>query len=449
MSIGSFSGLASGIQWRDLLDQVMRAESARRITPVKQEATVEQRRIDGLNRYRDLAGKLNTAAKALGDGTAFGKFAVSVPPSPVTGRTLLAASASSEAAAGSYDVEVLSLARVHNMASGGKTSDTTALNLPADSLSGTATFALNGKTITVDGSDSLASIRDKINAADAGVTAGVLKESAGSFRLTLTSSTPGAEGIAYQDGPEGAGAALGISTTQAGSDAQLRINGITVTRQTNTVSDAIAGVTLELQQAEVGTTLRLGVTRDDGAALDTIKAFVTAYNDIRAFVDAQVSSATQPLTRSSVLRQSISAFKGALLEDVPDPSTTTLPRLGSLGITLSRSGTLEIDEARLKDALAKTPTDAKALLASVGSRIGVAAEALVRAETGGIAAQVKIHDRSIVTLNKRVEGIQDRLDRQYERMVKDYVRMEEALGRIQSQGNWLASQIGSMQPQKR
>lgn len=438
-SIATFSGLASGVQWQDMVDQIMRAETARRLTPVQKEASLDQKRIDGLNRYKDLVAAFGTAAKSLRDATAFGKLTVSTPVSPTTGRTLVSATASDTATPGTHSVEVVSLARAHSMASSAQTSDTTALNL-------SGTFSLNGKTITVGTGDSLAAIRDQINGAGAGVTASVLKVADGSYRLTVTSSTMGAAGISYGDGPEGVGAALGIATTVAGADAEVNVNGVSVLRQTNSITDAITGVTLNLQQAEAGTTIQLKVERDQQAIVDAVKAFADAYNAVRAYVDQQNAGGAQPLARSSVLRTSLSTFKNVLLSEVTDPSATTYDHLVLVGVALTREGTLAVDETKLKEVIGSGLDDLRVLLTDVGARMTTATDEVTRDATGAVAVQITSLNDSIASLNRRSADIEARLELQRERITREFVLMEEALGRFQAQGSWLASQISALTP---
>jgi flagellar hook-associated protein 2 len=150
-----------------------------------------------------------------------------------------------------------------------------------------------------------------------------------------------------------------------------------------------------------------------------------------------------------VLRSSLNSFKEVLLSDVLDPENVPLTRLGSIGLTLSRNGILELDEAKLRDSVAGHLSSVQMLLAEAGSRLASATAQTTRAETGPIATQVRSHNDSISSLNRRADELRDRLDRQYERMERDFIRMESALLQIQSQGNWLTQQINAMQPAKR
>ena len=92
--IGSFSGLASGIQWRDMVDQIMALEASRKLRPVTDRQTTEQKRFDAWGSFSSLVSKFRDATKALRDGSAFGTFKVAASASATTGREVVCASAS-------------------------------------------------------------------------------------------------------------------------------------------------------------------------------------------------------------------------------------------------------------------------------------------------------------------------------------------------------------------
>ena len=95
--IGSISGLASGVQWRDLVDQIMAMETSRKLTPITDKQTAAQKRHDAWTAFSSLVVKFRDATKALRDGSAFGAFKVAASTSPSTGRALVTASASTSA----------------------------------------------------------------------------------------------------------------------------------------------------------------------------------------------------------------------------------------------------------------------------------------------------------------------------------------------------------------
>ena len=193
----SIQGLSSGIKWQDLVDELIAADTANELTPLKTAATTKQASLDAWKSYGTAVSTLQSAAKAMADGTAFGQLAVSAPNSPTTSRTLLTATADSTAVAGSYSVQVLSTATAQQL-SGNIVSDANA----ALGLSGQ--FAVGGKILTVQANDSLSAVRDRINQLNTGttpthVTASILQVGGSSARLVLSSDVGGASGVDLRD----------------------------------------------------------------------------------------------------------------------------------------------------------------------------------------------------------------------------------------------------------
>lgn len=234
--IGSFSGLSSGVQWRDLVDQIITLDTRRRLNPVKDQQTLTQARIDAWSKYQGLVTKFRDAARGVRDLTAFSAFKVSGGASSATGRTLVTASAGAGAAPGSYAVEVLDLARANKLSGGIVTSATTALGLSGE-------FAVNGQKVTVGAADTLSQLRDKINALNAGtnptgVTASVLSTGASQHRLVLSADTTGARGVELTDAAAGVLQTLGV--VDSTKTLNLRDDGGAQTYQVSSATAAVA-----------------------------------------------------------------------------------------------------------------------------------------------------------------------------------------------------------------
>lgn len=261
----SFSGVASGIQWGDLVDQLIAAESARSLTPLTQRLTLLDRQRTAWNDLKGLLDKLEAAARELRTGETFGQYAASGGTSATSGQALVTATAGTGAAPGTYTVEVRSLARAQKL-SGAVVADATA----ALGISGSFTIA--GQTVTVQATDSLAAIRDRINALNAGATptrvsASIVSGATGGARLVLTAETPGAEGIALEDGEEGVLRQLGVLDSQtrlvssadlpladalgslSSGSTTLNVNGRIVA--VDTASDSLADIAARLRAAGV------------------------------------------------------------------------------------------------------------------------------------------------------------------------------------------------------
>lgn len=251
-SVGSFSGLASGIQWRDMIDQIMEIEAARRVDPLTSQIAAQRSRATAWTAYQGTLTRLADAAKALRDGSAFGAFKVAAGTG-IGGRALVAATASASAAPGSYKVKVLDLARPEKLSGHVFESTSTALGLDGE-------FAINGRRIPVAATDTLASLRDRINAANAGATpsrvsASILSTGGGAHRLVLTSEVPGAAGIDLVDGATGPLAALGVVSETA--SANRTESGGTASRRVSSVTAAIA-TALGVVTMPAPSTLRVG-----------------------------------------------------------------------------------------------------------------------------------------------------------------------------------------------
>jgi flagellar hook-associated protein 2 len=206
-SINNFSGLSSGVQWNDLVDATISAMEARNVTPITDRITLQTKQQEAWKKLQGLVQDMNSAALAVRK-VGFGGYSATVPTSASSGRSLLTATASNAATAGRYRVEVQQVADTAKIG-GGAVSDTTA----ARGLDGT--FSVNGTAITVDAADSLAGIRDKINAANAGVSATIVSEGGTAGRLVITSKTSGSTGLNLTDGTNGIARELGFVDTRS------------------------------------------------------------------------------------------------------------------------------------------------------------------------------------------------------------------------------------------
>jgi flagellar hook-associated protein 2 len=576
--IGSFSGLASGIQWRDMIDEIIRLERVRRVDPLNNRIGTHQKQSNAWKGFQTSVTRLQNASRALSEGTAFGAFGVSVGTTP-GGRSLLTATASTSAQAGSYQIEVRQLATAEKVASPAHASATEPLGLVGtpdpDGAPQPLSFSINGASIQIAANASLNGVRDAINAANrgadaSGVSATVLTTAPGEHRLILTSERTGADGIRMSDGEDGPLGQLGLaagtesarftsaSTSLAGllglpappevrtiviagqeitvdlttdtlqtvlsklqqaspaipgsireesgdggtayrlqidaevtpstvdgepdpasqriidllglraapnhaiaggSDARIAIDGFEVVRPSNVISETLPGVTLNLTHAEPGSTVDVRIERDDAATIAAVKAFVAAYNEVAAFTRTQ-SGAGQPLASNGSLRTAMGSLNGVLLN--PAESTSgerhRFERASLIGVTLTREGTLAVDEPALRAALASDREGVRGLFTGRGSgddRVPGLAESMERAATaitrtgdGLVASQLESLQRSSESLTARIEAAEGRLELRYASLVQQYARMEEALSTIQSQSAWLSSQIQSLQPRR-
>ena len=290
---------ASILDVPSLVSQLMTIER-KPIDKLNAKVTDYQSRISSFGTLKGLASSLQTSLQSLKDSLeGYG----ATPADP----TILSATATSSAAAGTYTINVTRLAQAQNLVAAGKSSQ----DQPVSSAASTVTFTIGGNPmdVTIAAGATLQDIRAAINAADMGVTASIINDgSATPYRLVLTADAAGASnGIssiavsgdsavsslltfssAAPNSPTDVGYdPAAMSQSAAAQNASLTVNGIAITSATNTITDAIQGVTL---------TLKGETTRDhpdvarDKAAIETAAAkFVENYNAL----------ATQLKTRSA------------------------------------------------------------------------------------------------------------------------------------------------------
>ncbi len=278
--IGSFSGLASGVQWRDLVDQLVALDKQRKLDPVTARTTLAQKQATAWTAYQSLAIKFRDASNALRDSSAFGAFTVSGGTSVSTGRTLVSAAASSGAAPGSYAVEVLDVARANKLSGA-------VVSSPATALGYSGEFGLHGQKVTVVATDTMNSIRDKINGLNggstpSGVTASVLSTGSTQHRLVLSSDQTGASGIELIDDAGGVLQQLGI--VDGTKSLNVASDGGVQTQKVSSTTAAIA--------AMLGVSMPPPSTIEVGGRIITVDLTVDSLSSIAAKISAAGGNAS-------------------------------------------------------------------------------------------------------------------------------------------------------------
>lgn len=205
--IGTFSGISSGIQWRDMVTQIIALESKRTVEPLTARQTKLNSSATAWSDFQSVVSRFRDAAQAVRNGSAISTFNTSAGKSPTTSRDLVSVTADTTAQPGAFTVEVEQLATAEKLNSIVATSATAALGV-------TGSFVVNSKTVSVVATDSLSTLRDKINALDtgsspSGVTGSILRTGAGA-RLVLSADETGASGIELVDDAGGTLQTLGF-----------------------------------------------------------------------------------------------------------------------------------------------------------------------------------------------------------------------------------------------
>jgi len=257
-------------------------------------------------------------------------------------------------------------------------------------------------TINVDSSNNtLAGIAQAINAKNAGVTANVITGSDGTATLVLKGTTGAANSfkLSAADGsgtqPTGGkslselsfdGTANGLTQTQAAQDASVTVDGVTVTRSSNTFNDVIPGVSMTL--AKVGT-VNLSSTRPNDAITEAVNDFVSAYNQLLSEINTDTAAATStasagPLQGNAAIRQLKTQL--SKLTTMPLNASGTIRTLAELGVQTAQDGTLSVNSKTLTNMLTNYPDDVESMF--VTSQSSSSSKVLITSAAGSSASGV-------------------------------------------------------------
>ncbi|CAH1073800.1 flagellar filament capping protein FliD [Candidatus Nitrotoga sp. 1052] len=318
--------------------------------------------------------------------------------------TILSATASSIAVAGTYSLEVTSLAQAQKLVATGQASssaaigDGTATTVTFDfgtinggtldpvtqKYTGVTSFGSNGngtKSITIDSSNnSLQGIRDAINAAKMGVTATIINDGGSApYRLALSSDSNGVSNslkisvsgdasvsnlLAHDPA-----ATQNLSETVTAKNADFKVNGVSVSKTSNSVSDVIQGVTLNLKKITTSPTT-LTVAHDNASVSNSVSGFVKAYNDLAKTL--KDISAYNPSTKQAAILQgdsTVRSLQSQLRNALGSPvagASGALTTLSQIGISFQKDGSLGLDNNKLNSAIANNVSDIASLFTAVG-----------------------------------------------------------------------------------
>jgi flagellar hook-associated protein 2 len=395
------SAVSSSIDVNSIVTQLMAVES-RPLTVLQSREAAFLSKISAYGTVKGSLSSFQTAINALSSPSLFSaKSATSSDP------TVLSGSASLLAGSGSYDITVNTLAKAQKLSSAGQASTISTIGDPAVSTTISFQFGtVSGGTLTggvyagasfaadaaqpttsvvIDGSNnSLQGIRDAINRANAGVTASIINDGAPGtpFHLVLTSSATGAASsmkISAGAGADPAVAALlsydpsgsqNFTQTVGAQNASLTVDGQAISSATNTVKDAIPGVTLNLSKAG-GASTTLSLSNNTAPVASAVNALVKAYNDTNSTLKKMTAydpvSQTGGLLHGDATIIAIQAkLRSTLASALGGMGGNTLTNLTQLGVSFQKDGTLAVDSSKLQKALDENFGDFATLFTNAG-----------------------------------------------------------------------------------
>lgn len=440
-------GVGSGLDLSGLVEQLKAAES-QKLVPILEQKSAQQTKISAYGRLESAMDRVQTSIAALNDASSFKQ-----QKSTVTGEGVLA-TAGETANAGRYEISVTQLARSGSVASNGVTLEeeltTAETTLTLDFGAGDTQTST---TVVVAANSTLADVRDQINAdKESGVTASIVNDGTG-YRLALSSKESGEDASIV--GFSGlASLTMDATTLRTGQDAELQVNGITVTSTSNRVEEAIQGVTLDLTAASADP-VSLVIERDEVALRETIDEFVSNYNEMKSTVDRMTAfNGEGEISGELVGDRTVRTIENRLRRDITDNlGTGDISRLSQLGIAIDEEGRLKVDEDKLDDAVANNPEGLSAFFAGeteeggFAGRLNATLEAIT-AEDGIIQSSVNSAELRVDSLDVRKLRMEESIERSTERYRKQFGQLDGLLAQMNSMSSYLAQQfsmMGSMQ----
>lgn len=311
-------------------------------------------------------------------------------------------------------------------------------------LFGSGTLSLSTGDVTLSGeSNSLADIRDAINAQTT-TSATIEDDGNGGFRLALTNGTITSTALTGGTGYE----APSLTTTQSSQQAHILVDGIDIYSDSNTLGEAIHGVSLNLTQAEEGTVTNLSVKLDEDTIKNQIKSFVEGYNDVVSFVTGQ--SKTEAKSAGILVGDSgINNIRRHL-------QTLLTTRIGGsslsqLGLKTQKDGTIEIDDATLTEAVQNDLPGMTSLLAGDDTTEGIATrfknylENITNDVDGLFAGRKESIDNNVKRIDKSIERMEMRLEKREQTLNDQFNALEQLISVMNAQSDYIGKQMTALE----
>lgn len=468
------TGLGSGLDVESIVSKLVAIE--------KQPITDLQDRTSTIQTQISAYGKINSAFSAMRDAAA--KLS-----NPSTWQGLTATSSDATMAsviagtgsgAGAYALNVTSMASSQSLSSKAFANNATvgsgSMTIELGQWSGTNNSTFTSKdgaspvSISISATDTLSTIRDKINGSGAGVLASVVTDASGSRLVIRSKDTGEANGfrISTADDDGGNGDASGLSAlaydptasiasmTQntAAANAKLTINGLDISSASNNIEGAVDGLTINLLKTGQST---VTVGQDKDSVKKAINDFVTSYNSLMSLMRDDTKYDDANKTSGPLQGDSTAVGLQSQLRNITASGSTlggAFQRLSDLGLSIGTAGTITVDDTKLTSALGNM-SDLKNLFMGVDNNDpnnnGLASrwrsfadqvtgfDGQITTRTTGLQSRVTANNKRVDELNDRAANYEKRVRAQYTALDTQMAKLND----MQSYVNKITSMLTS------
>lgn len=457
-------GIGSGLDLNGLLDKLTKAEQ-QRLTPYTTQQTSYNAQLTAYGTLKGSLEKFDNLSKELAKPEFFNNTTASK-------HDQFTITTTDKAVAGNYIVKVNALAQPQTLTTQTPIANQTEQLGTSGSSDRSITITAGNpqKDVKIPLSDeqtSLVEMRDAINNAKAGVNATIMRVGDDDYQLALSSSTTGEKStISVQvNNDDKLGAILNydnkaksgsMKQTVLGQDAQIEVNGTPIKRSTNSIVDALQGVTIDLKAVtKADTPQNLVISTDKAGTADKIKEWVDNYNSLldtfnslSKFTPVKTGEAQNAkngaLLGDNTLRGIQSSIKSALSAAQDNPE---LKGLGNLGISTNpKTNKLEIDTTKLNKAIDEKPAQVANFFAGNGKDTGMATEIHNEIQNyikaGGIIENsTKSINTNLDRLNSQITTVTASIQNTIDRYKQQFVQLDTMMSKLGSTGNYLTQQF--------
>jgi len=459
-------GVGSGLDLSSILDSLEAAEKST-LNPISAQQSSYTAKLSAYGTLKNALASFQTANTALSSADLF------TATTTASSSSAFSAATTGNAIAGKYTISVSQLAQAQTLTTKSTQADSKTAIASADS---TITIQQGGgkKPVTIDisaANSSLNGIRDAINKADAGVSASIINVGNGKYRLSVTSNDTGSDNamsisvsgdsvlqsfMGYDASGNG-----GMEESITAQNAKLKVNNVDIENGSNTISDALEDITLNLNDVTTGNQT-LTITKDNSKSEKAINDWITAYNSLQdtfssltkytavdAGTDAQDTS-NGALLGDSTLRTIQTQLKSMLTSS----GSSSFRTLAQIGITSDPStGELSVDSSKLETALKNNSGDIKDMFVGDGKTTGVtttmgsnltswlSTTGIIQAATDGVS-------KTLNNLTTQYNDASDRIDTMMARYKAQFTQLDVMMNSLNSTSSYLTQQFESTSSSK-
>ncbi|MGO4121291.1 flagellar filament capping protein FliD [Arthrobacter sp. YAF16] len=433
----SLDGLASGLDTTALISSIMQSEALPQ-TLLKNKSYDIQSMVSALQGLNGKVAALATQATAAAKPFALDLYAATTSSDKVVATTTAAAKA------GSLDFQVTKLAQT-------QVTVTPKVNAVTGWPYTTMTINSGGKDFTITpASNNLDDVVTAVNAAGAGVTASKVDVGGGDFRIQFTATKSGAAGAFTITDP-----GTTFTNVKTAQDAEISLwpgttAAQTVTSSSNTFTNLLPGVSITAKDVTT-TPVTLTVSRDNAGITKLASDLVDGVNGIFSLVASKTAVSTTTNTSGSSVSAGVFAgdstvrsVNQSILSAASLPVGTPPRSPSEIGISITKTGSMEFDATKFGAALAADPAGTAAKVQELAGRIATAATNASDKYTGTLTTKITGQQSEVRDLADRISDWDMRLASRKATLQRTYSGLETALSNMKAQQSWLTSQLAGL-----